>query len=97
MPVVGLVMGLASLGLSGYFLVKARSLTPSSEFGGVFEAGVAELFGLFAVGAVLASVVALILRRKWPLLSDGVSAVGVICGVVPAGLVIAFIGLQQFG
>ena len=98
-PVLGLTLAFTDLALAAYFLVRARRIADAdtSGFGGVFEVGVAELFGLFSVGAALASVLAFILRRKWPLLSEHAGVVSVICGLVPPGLVVAFIGLEQFG
>lgn len=98
-PVLGLTLAFTDLALAAYFLVRARKIfeTDTSGFGGVFEVGVAALFGLFLVGAALASGFAFILRRKWPLLSEYAGVVSVICGLVPPGLVVAFIGLEHFG
>src|SRR4051794_16941677 len=98
-PVLGLTLAFTDLALAAYFLVRARRIfeTDTSGFGGVFEVGVAELFGLFSVGAVLASGLAFILRRKWPLLSEYAGMVSVICGLIPPGVVVGVIGLMPFG
>lgn len=98
-PVLGLTLAFTDLALAAYFLVRARRIfeTDTSGFGGGFEVGVAELFGLFSVGAGLTSGLAFILRRKWPLLSEYAGMVSVICGLVPLGLVVAFTGLEHFG
>jgi hypothetical protein len=98
-PVLGLTLAFTDLSLAAYFFVRARRIfeTDTSGFGGWFEVGVAELFGLFSVGAALASGLAFILRRKWSLLSEYAGVVSVICGLVPPGLVVAFIGLEHFG
>jgi hypothetical protein len=98
-PVLGLTLAFTDLALAAYFLVRAIRLfgPDTTGFGGVFEVGVAELFGLFSIGAALAWGLAFIVRRKQPLLSEHAGVVSVICGLVPPGLVVAFIGLEHFG
>ena len=96
---LGLMLAIGDLALAAYFLVRARRIfeTDTTGFGGVFEVGVAKLFALFSVGAALALGLAFSLRRKWPLLSEYAGVISVICGLVPPGLVVAFIGLAHFG
>jgi hypothetical protein len=96
LPVVGLMSGACSLALAGYFWV-AFLRAPPSDFGHGFEIGVALLFATFATGALVASVLALTLGPRWPGFSSIASFVGVVCGLAPPGLVIAFVLVETFG
>lgn len=60
---LGLTLAFTDLALAAYFLVRARRIFEAerSGFGGGFEVGVAELFGLSSVGAALASGLAFLL------------------------------------
>lgn len=92
----GMTLGLASLAAACLFAV--RSGAPDhSGFGHPFESLAAVLLGAFGLAAVLAAAIAFGTRSRWPVLSAGMGVGGAVCGLVPLGLVVAFVALEALG
>jgi hypothetical protein len=95
---LGLELGALAAALALYFFARSQQLAAgASDFGGVFEAGVALLFGAFAAVALLSSGLALLVHRKSAPMSLAAAVIGIICGLIPLAILLTFVILERLG